>query len=304
MTGFGRAEISLPADGRAVVEIRSVNHRFLEIECRLPEGLQGVEETVRSMAGKVFRRGQVRVSLVLKGTREPPPVVFQAELARKYVKQLRGLKRQLGLTGEITLEMILGLPQVVTVAERSNAPSLQLLGQIQKAISQALDEAVRMRQQEGRRLQKALLRLIGTTERLHGMICREVPRIQQGLQKRLADRIEAVLQNAGSAIPAMEPRSILAEAASFVQTTDVSEELDRMESHFVALRKAIGGRLEDHSRKGTQSSPGRTIDFLAQELHREVNTLGTKLRDGSTLHWVVDLKGQIEKLREQAANLE
>ena len=276
------------------MEVRSVNHRFLEVECRLPEGLQGFEETVRAMVGRIVRRGQVRVSVALKAMREPPAVVFQSELARRYLTQLRSLKRGLGLTGEVTLEMILGLPQVISVAERNNAPSVQLWRQIQRGVTEALEEAVQMRRQEGARLQKALTRLIETMERLHRMICREVPRVQRGLQKRLAARIEGVLRNAGSGIPATEPAAILTEAASFVQATDVSEELDRIESHFVALRKAVGGH----------GSPGRTIDFLAQEFQREVNTLGTKLRDGSILRAVVNLKGQIEKLREQAANLE
>lgn len=316
MTGFGRAETDLPGSGRAAVEIRSVNHRFLEVDCRLPEGFQTFEENIRAMVGRVMARGQVRVSVALRGAKQPVTVVFQEQLARKYHHQLEGLRRRLKIPGGVSLETLLGLPQVVTVSERNGASAISLWKPVERAVFQALSGAVKMRRDEGGRLEKGLRQRIEIFERLTRKIRQRVPTAQGELQKRLAERIEAALQQAGKEIPATE---VLArEAAMSVQSTDVNEEMERIASHFVALRGAVAGwpagRGEASSsrsrwpvaaaKKGEQASPGRTLDFLAQELQREVNTLGTKLRDPAVSRWVVEFKGQIEKLREQAANVE
>ena len=287
MTGFGRAEVPCPANGKAVVEIQTLNHRFLEVECRLPEGFQGREEAIRSMVGQAIRRGRVKVSVTLKGRERSAPVVFQAAVARAYTSRLRALQKQLGLSGSVTLEMILGLPQVVTTSDRE-IPSKRLWVSMKEAVAQALEKVVRMRCQEGARLEKVLDRLVKGLAGLFTRIRGRVPKTQRALEKRLANRIRAIASTA--------PRStIAAEAASIVQATDVSEELARIESHLSAVRHAVKGLVE---------SPGRTIDFLAQELQREVNTLGAKLREGAIVRWVVAMKGQVEKMREQAANVE
>ncbi len=122
MTGFGRAEVPLPQSGRAVVEVHSLNHKFLDVECRFPEGLQSLEEPVRAMAAQAASRGRVKISLVLKTRETEPPIVFQKDLARRYVSQLKKFQQQLGISGAITLEMILELPQVMTAPKRDILP--------------------------------------------------------------------------------------------------------------------------------------------------------------------------------------
>ena len=306
MTGFGRAETELPGAGRAVVEIRSVNHRFLEVDCRMPEGLQAFEEAVRALAGRKMLRGQVRVSVAVKGSREAASVIFQPQVARRYLRQLESFRRQLKVEGPVTLGMLLALPQVMAVAERNDFSSAAVWKRIERAVGQALDGAVRMRQREGARLEKALRHRIDLFEQLNNQIRQRVPVVQKGLQERLADRIQTALRGVGREVPQDQERLVLTEAAALVQATDVSEELERIESHLTALRKTLAGQPAgaSGSKRGEQTSPGRTFDFLAQELQREVNTLGTKLRDGTVGRWVVEFKGQIEKLREQAANIE
>gem|GEM_PF-788762 len=306
MTGFGRAETAWASSGRVTVEARSVNHRFLEVEARLPEGLQAFEDATRTLVVRQVRRGQIRVSVALKWTMTQPPVVFQADLAERYLRQLRQLQRRLKLAGPIPLETVLTLPQVMA-ADRaySAAPPWPL---IERAVTKAVAEMVRMRKREGARLEKELRRLVRVLGQWTAQVRRRVPEFEKQAQKRLADRMEAALESVGA--PESKSRqALLAEAASWVQSTDVSEELARIDSHHEALLKAIAGlpgstpalgRLD----KETGSSPGRTMDFLAQELQREVNTLGTKMRDPAVLHAVVAMKGQIEKLREQAANVE
>jgi len=145
-----------------------------------------------------------------------------------------------------------------------------------------------MRRREGHRLRRELLDLLRRMEDLKRRIRQQVPRVQRGLEAKWAARIRKLAATA-------EPRAAAAEAASWLQATDVSEELQRIQSHLVALHEVVAQGGE---------SPGRTLDFLAQELQREVNTLGAKIRDASVVRNVVAMKGHIEKLREQAANVE
>ena len=301
MTGFGRAEAALPPAGRVVVEIRSVNHRFLEIETRLPEGFQSWEDEIRARVARRLRRGQVRVSVSLKWGELLPPVEFNAGQARRYLTQLKKMERTLGLRDAVTLDLLIGLPQVMVAANRTN-PSGRQWPRVERVVDQALSQLIRMRQQEGARLQKALLTEIRTLGRFARQVSRSAPEIHRQARKRLAQRIETMLR--GTQVPAAHPAAILAEAGALVQSADVSEELARLDSHLSALTRATRGETAGAETAGKPSSPGRTIDFLAQELQREANTLGTKLRDSGVIQCVVAMKGQIEKLREQAANLE
>ncbi len=293
MTGFGRSEALLPAAGRASIEVHTLNHKFFEVECRLPDGFQLFEDQIRAMVARRIQRGRIRVTVVLK-TREPKsPVVFQEGVARQYLSQLRGVQRRLRIPGTVTLETLLGLPKVMTAPERELSQD-RWWPHLKPGLERALLTAVKMRRQEGVRLKKALARLAGSLEQLHQRVGNRVPLAQQELQKRMEARISAIAQ-VTPAVGGAEQASIIAEAAKLVQSSDVTEELARIDSHLKALCQAMGGRVE---------SPGRTIDFLAQELHREVNTLGTKMRDAGVTRDVVAMKGQIEKLREQAANVE
>ena len=299
MTGFGRAERTLTPSGRAVVEIRAVNHRFLEIEIRLPEGFQILEEEIRAQVARQLQRGQVRVSASLKASELVSPIEFNLQQARRYMKQLRQMERALGMRNSVTLEQVLSLPQVVKVAEKTH-PSDRHRRAIQQAVEQALDRLVQMRRQEGARLQRALLTEIGSFQRWVAKIRRKAPRIHRQAQRRLAKRIGQLLR--GTPAHAISSASVLAEAGVLAQAADVSEELARIDSHIRAMTRVAHGEATGPSRK--PFSAGRTMDFLAQELQREVNTLGTKLRDPTVVQYVVAMKGQIEKLKEQAANLE
>ncbi|MBI3317644.1 MAG: YicC family protein, partial [Candidatus Omnitrophica bacterium] len=288
MTGFGRGEASLPSVGRAVVEIQTLNHRFLEVECRLPEGFQSFEEQVRAMAAGALRRGRARISVALRVEGAGARPAFQTAVARQYLGQLKRLKRELGLPGSVSLEMILGLPQVISVPQQDRLPA-DWWPALKGALAKALAQVVRMRRKEGAHLAEEMTRLLGTLQSLAGKIRRRLPALRAGLKKRMARRIQALATMGKSGQGA-----VAAEAASLVQGMDVSEELARIDSHLIHLRQAISGRLE---------SAGRTVDFLAQELQREVNTLGTKAREAQVIGWVVAMKNEIEKLREQSANV-
>lgn len=287
MTGFGRAEVSLPPAGRAIVEIHTLNHKFLELECRLPEGFQRFEEQIRSLVSEKFCRGRVKVVVVLKAKGVPSPVVFQTALARHYAAELRGLQKRLGIPGAVDLNLVLNLPQVITAASPELYP-IRWWPRLKPGISQALVQAVRMRRQEGQRLEKGFLQLLRRLEGLRRKVNSRVPVVQKRMERKFAARIQRIA-------PTADSRTVVAEAAQLVQSSDVSEEMGRLQSHLTALNQVVNGASE---------SPGRTIDFLAQELHREVNTLGSKVRDVTVVRHVIAMKGHIEKLREQAANVE
>ena len=287
MTGFGRAEVALAPSGRTVVEVRSLNQRFLEVETRLPDGFQPLEEEIRSAVGRSMQRGQVRVNVSVRAQARLAQVALQADVARRYAAQLRRLKKQLGLSGEVTLQAVLSLPQVVTVADKGE-PSRQECQRVREGFQRALRQAVVMRQREGARTAKVLAAIFKTLESLRGKVQKHLPEVQRQAKQRFLARLEKALAQAGGA-ERPERSAMMAEASSYAQGGDVSEELARIGSHLAALRGAVSGR---------------TIDFLAQELQREVNTLGTKVRDSQVVRSVVAMKGQIEKLREQAANIE
>lgn len=287
MTGFGRAEVEILPFGRAVVEIRTLNHRYREIECRLNSGLESFEEPIRKMLGESIRRGQVRILVVFAAQRGKSAALIDEKMARAYCAQLHELKRRLKLKESVSLETILRLPQVVAAPERLIFPEKSWPA-LKKGIAQALSRVLRMREAEGRRLGRELFSLVEKMESLHREIRRHLPAISQGFEKRLRERI-------GTLIPSLDPKVLAREAVLLVQASDVSEEVQRLGSHLAALRAVLLGAGEN---------PGRTVEFLSQELLREVNTLGTKVRENSILHRVVAMKNQIEKIREQAANLE
>lgn len=288
MTGFGRSEVGLSPTGRAMIEIHTLNHRFLELECRLPEELEPLQAEVRALVAQQIRRGRVKVSVTVKAQAASAGVGFQAAVAKRYVKELRHLQRQLRLAGEVTLQMVVNLPKVATVAEPQEGLGPRHWKQLKAGLLQTLLKAHQMRRQEGRRLEGELRRLAKRLKNLQEKVRRRAPTAQQGLRQRFLLKVEKLPL-------ALDPKVLTSEAASFVQGTDVTEELARIGSHLVALSDAIEGRGE---------TPGRRMEFLSQELHREINTLGAKSRDGQISHWVVEMKGQVEKLREQAANVE
>lgn len=287
MTGFGRAQAPAPSGGHVVVEIQTLNHRFLDVECRLPEGFLMLEDLVRTMVGQHIRRGRVKVSLGVKAKKNPS-AIFQADVARRYLQQIQALQRRLKVPGEVTMDLLVGLPQVVAIPQADELVPAEWAAPVKKGVAAALEHVVQMRRREGQRLQRLLSGILRTMETLSAHVRRQAPIVQKQLAARWRQRIQAMA-------PEADPNTVAMQAAAFVQETDVREELDRIGSHLTALRQAVAGRAQN---------PGRTIDFLAQELHREVNTLGSKLRDGTVVQHVVEMKGLVEKLREQAANIE
>jgi uncharacterized protein (TIGR00255 family) len=287
MTGYGRAE----RRGQGIemaVELRTVNHRFSELNIKLPRSLAHLEPKVKETLAALFARGRVDLSVSLNGRGSVErEVVVDSRLARSYIKQLRGLQRQYGLRGELEIGHLAGVRELLTISE---APSLSpAAGRI---VTQLLRRAARqveaMRRAEGKALAVDLEQRLAVVEGAVKRVRQRLPAVIDAYHRRLAARAAEL---AGGAIA---PERLAQEVALYAERCDVSEELVRLASHVEQFR----GHLK------SREPIGRTLDFLLQEMNREVNTLGSKANDAMITTEVVALKGELEKIREQVQNVE
>jgi uncharacterized protein (TIGR00255 family) len=284
MTGFGAAEGPL-GSGRVSVEIRSVNHRFLNPSIKLPSELSAWEGDVREAVRSAVVRGHVTVSARLDRTES-----LQIDEARfgAYVEQLRGLQERFGLDDAMDVSTILRLPNVMSSGERQMDGSAAELVAVVVAALSALDE---MRSSEGGRLAEYLLQRLD-------VISAAVERIAVRAPERVTeqrDRLRAAVVELGGGVLADEQR-IAQEIAMLADRLDVGEELSRFRSHFTAFRDTLAHPPAD--------GVGKRLGFLVQELLREANTTGSKGNDAAVVGDVLVIKEELERIREQVENLE
>ncbi|MDP3703490.1 MAG: YicC/YloC family endoribonuclease [Candidatus Omnitrophota bacterium] len=286
MTGYGRAIRRLAA-GTVTVELRSTNHRYLEVEHRLPQGLSALQGRFTQLIREEIHRGRVEANVTFQATRQEPKVTFDEEMLARYYSALLELKGRFGLKGPVTLDHLLALPHAVTIAE-DRVPVEELWDAIRHAAQVAMRELVQMRRREGGRLTADLRRQIGAIERHLRDVKQRLPKALEQQRHHLRERLRELL-GAGTVSVSM-----LEQAAALVKEVDIHEELVRLDSHLTHMRQAL-----------TAGRPlGKQLDFIAQELMREVNTMGAKANDPDAGRHVVAMKGCIEKIREQVQNLE
>ena len=288
MTGFGAAQ--LERTGFVVrAEIRTVNHRHLQVRLRLPNGHHNLEPQLEGLIKKTLQRGSVQLSVHLDASGARPDVRLRSDLAKQYVDSLQALANGLHLSHEMTLAEIAGLPGVLEIGDAPADPE-QVAGWIEEAVRAALDDLLSMRQVEGAAM-VADLRVRGTEiEALRAKLAERSPQIVIEQRDKLRERINALLEG-GSGV---NEADIAREIALMADRLDVSEELARLQSHLDMLESLL-----------SQGGPiGRKLDFLAQEFMREANTVGSKCSDAESAHQVVELKAAIERLREQIQNVE
>ena len=292
MTGFGRAEVR--GDTLVVtVETRSVNHRHLDIALRLPRALAALEMEARRLVASRLERGRVdvavQVALVAESTQR---VVADAALAREYVARARALAAELsdlGVTGVITLEWLLQRPGVIRMEETEPTEAVVPWTSLEQALARALDELVERRAAEGERLAQDLRSLHTELTSILETMAARAPASVARREERLRERLRALLGAAG-----LDESRILTEAAVWADKADIAEELTRLRAHLAELALVLdkGGPV------------GRTLDFLLQELGREVNTVASKADDLELSQAALAGKGVLEKMREQVQNLE
>jgi uncharacterized protein (TIGR00255 family) len=290
MTGYGRGECS--SDGfKVTVELSSVNRKQAEISVNLPRELEALEAPIRDLINRSVSRGRltVRVSLHTSPGRSAARMHINLDLAKAYAKELERLARHLRLAGPVTLEQLLRAPGVFQTDEEL-AEAEELWPAVEKALQQALAALLKMRAREGANLAKDLTARIRTMRQCAERVQRQAPVATERYRQHLIERIKS----AGLATPVAEDERLLKEVVFFADRSDISEELTRLQSHFE--------QFDDCARAG--EPVGRTLDFLAQEMNREINTIGSKANDAVISREVVTLKAELERFREQAQNVE
>jgi uncharacterized protein (TIGR00255 family) len=291
MTGFGAAAHEDERGFSLRVEIRSVNHRHLSIKTRLPEGLAALEHEVEGRVRAACERGALSVHVAAERHGAARPARLDLELARRYRAELDELARALGLPATLPLEALLALPGVVAAEEGSGLPR-EVEERLLELVDRALAELLAMRAAEGAALLSDLRKHALASEKLVQRVEKRMPTVVRAHRESLRRRVRELLgPGAAPAALAGEPAR---ELALLADRLDVSEEIARLKSHLTQLERSLarGGRI------------GRQLDFLVQEIFREVNTIGAKCADARVAHWVVEAKTHVERLREQVQNVE
>jgi len=288
MTGYGRGE-ARGTDGRLTVEVRSVNHRFLDIVIRMPKELSALEDRLRSLLQGSVDRGRLDVYVTLeKEGRGRYSLQVDKDLALAYHNALKEIQNELNLAGSVDLEVLAQLPDVL-VLEEVQADADQFWPVLESAARQAIAGLVQMRRSEGESLAADMLGRIDVISREVGAVRGRSPVVVEEYRQRLHERIQELLGDG-----TLDQERLEAEVVYFAERSDVTEELVRLESHLTQFSEA--------TKKG--GSVGRKLNFIIQELHREINTVGSKSQDSEIGRSVVEVKSQIEKLREQVQNIE
>jgi uncharacterized protein (TIGR00255 family) len=288
MTGYGRAS-KRTSVGDVTVELRSTNHRYLELDARLPNGLTLLQGRLTELVRRQIRRGRVEAQIAVQfGRRDSRQVTFDEALLKRYHHALVTLQRRFGLKGDVTLDHLLALPQALTIAEE-RTPAEELWEPIRQTAERAVRELVRSRRREGGKLVKDLRAQLTEIERHLRAVKKRLPKAFEEQKRRLRERLQELLGPGSAGTPGQ-----LEQAAALAKDADVNEELVRLESHLTHVRQSLAGR----------ALVGKRLDFIAQELMREANTMGAKVNDAEAAQHVVSIKGCIEKIREQVQNLE
>lgn len=288
MTGFGRGENS--KDGlTAVIETRSLNSRYLEISSNLPKRLAHRELDLREIVRKKISRGKISLNIAVEDTRSTSTTVKLNEKAlNEYHAALTEVKKQLKMKETIKLEHILTIPDIFSSTD-TNGSTDDEWDLIAKALGVALDRLNDMRRKEGRELARDLHNRVKdiekNTEKIEKLAVERVPQERLRLRERIAKLFES---------DEIDEQRLEMEIVMLADKLDVSEELVRLRSHIKFFIEALKGN----------DQAGRTINFLLQEMHREINTIGSKANDAAISHIVVAVKEDLERIREQVQNIE
>ena len=287
MTGYGRGQLS--GNGiQVLVEVQSVNKRQTEILTNIPSTLASLENDIRAKIGRMVSRGRIVVTISVTGPTSHPQPKLDDDLANLYLRRFKLLQNQLRLPGEITIETILRSPGVVSFSEElpidASARSV-----VDATLDVALEQLLKMRAKEGANLHKDLNRRVKTILKAIARISKRRPEVVKRYREILLERIKKI----GLELGVADDR-LAKEVALFAERSDFSEELTRVESH-------LGQFIETANK---QEAIGRTLEFISQEVGRELNTLSAKANDAEISQIVVNCKAELEKIREQVQNVE
>jgi len=287
MTGCGRAErVLAPWRTKVVVEVRTVNHKFLDVSVRLPTQLSALESEIREVVRNRLRRGYVQLSVALDQSATGAALMLDRELVRDYLALAGELQTRYRLAGKVDVNAVLQFPGIVkTTRQESVKP--RFWAAVKKVIEDAFFDLSRMRAQEGQALARDLRQTAAKIVRAVRLIEKRVPRRLAERRKNLLTQMKALGVNA-------DPKRLIEEVAFISERLDIHEECVRLMSHCKLFSDALG-------EPGTS---GKKLDFILQEMLREADTLAAKARDAFISHRAISIKEEIEKLKEQVRNVE
>lgn len=293
MTGFGKAQVKR-GFGIICAEIRSFNHKFFEISLRLPINLLDFEDRIKEHIQAKIKRGRLNLVLTMMDSlgenlsNNKKEIFIDKELACRYHRALSGLKKRLGMKEEPSLSQIIAFPNVLIFKE-SREDIQKIWPAVKSAIDMAMDNLIAMREKEGRYLYLDLSKHINAIERAVGKIDKFQPEAIAHFRNRLRLRIRELTKE-----NSLDKGRLESEVAVFARNSDIEEELTRLKSHIFNLKRIL--------KEGNEL--GRKLDFIAQELNREINTIGSKAESFKVSREVIEIKSRIDKIREQAQNIE
>lgn len=285
MTGYGSGEASA-SGARCVVECASVNRKGLEVACQLPREFAALEIPIRDAVSRHVARGRVNVAVTITVAGAEAAIEIDRALARGLLREIRALQKDLSLAGEVDVNALLALPGVIRTPQKNSADYEPL---VLRALEPAIAALTAMRAKEGRSLRRDLGKRLAFLRKAHARMARHAPEIV----RRYREELHARIARSGAELDIDDAR-LATEVALFAERCDVSEELTRLDSHFAQLEEKLD----------SPEPAGRALEFLTQEIYRELNTLGSKAGDSALTRIVVESKVELDKIREQVLNVE
>ena len=288
MTGYGRAQKIL--NGRDIlVEIRSVNHRYYEYSSRVPRAFNYVDEKLKALLKQGISRGKVEVNVTINNIEgRDTEIALNKGAAEGYVNALRSVSAELGLEDDLTLSKLIKLPDIFNIQKTPDNEE-EIWNDVSEVASEALERFVAMRMTEGERLRGDILEKSDNILNMVAKVEEFCPKTVENYRRRLYQKLKEVLEDKN-----IDEQRIVTEAAVFSEKVAVDEETVRLRSHIAQLKSMLS----------SEETVGRKLDFIVQEMNREINTIGSKAQDLDVTKIVVDVKAEIEKIREQIQNIE
>lgn len=288
MTGFGRYEVE-ESNRKVTVEMKSVNHRYLDVNIKMPKKLSFFESSIRNELKNYIQRGKIDIFITYEDFSESNVCIkYNKELAAEYLKYLRDMSQEFGLDDDIRVSTLSRYPEVFSMEEQM-VDEEEIWKVLSKAIDGAAENFVETRIKEGQNLAEDLIGKLDNMLEYVAFIEERSPKFMDEYRKKLADRVKELLGDA-----AVDEGRLLTEVTIFADKVCVDEEIVRLKSHIEATKQALtdGGSI------------GRKLDFIAQEMNREANTILSKANDLDISNRGIELKTEIEKVREQIQNIE
>lgn len=293
MTGFGRSAGALSARWFVAVTTKSVNHRYLEVSVRMPEFFWELEPLVRGIASETFSRGKLDISVRVQRTQQPEySVRINAQIANNVIPQLRSIADELGIGGTFSGSDLMRVPDLLQVEPIESEITDDEREELSALVRDAFAQLMSMRTREGESLQNDITARLVTIRELQANLAARRDSVRDELLASYRQRVADIAAAAGD-VQIREDR-LAQEVVMMVEKGDIAEELTRLTHHIEQMEKAINGK----------EPSGKKLDFMTQEMLREINTMGSKSRTADIRTVVVDLKTEVERIREQVQNVE